>query len=90
MMKYIAIFIYLFLILLIQINQHQAIPMYLSSRRDTRKYPLSWYHTNNDFEDRQHHRSIDRHYKRVFNDLLSVQRERRFGNTKYGRSLPTE
>jgi hypothetical protein len=87
-MKHMTILIYLLVILLIQIDQHQAIPIHLAYIRGIETYPPSlWYDTIDDIEDRQEERSIDRIYKRFVNDLLLLHRQLRFGNTKYGRSL---
>jgi hypothetical protein len=89
-MKHIIIFIYLSFILLIQIDQQQAAPIDLSSSDDIQNYPLSWFNTINDIEDRQHQHPMDGYYKRFINELLLPERQRRFGNTKYGRSLRNE
>jgi len=89
-MKHIIIFIYFSLILLIQIDQQQAVPLDLSSSDDIQNYPLSWYNAINNIENRQHQRPIDRYYKRFVHELLLPERQRRFGNTKYGRSLQNE
>jgi len=84
------IFIYLSLILLIQIDQQLAVPLDLSSSDDIQNYPLSWYNTINDIENTQHQHPIDHFYKRFVHELLLPERQRRFGNTKYGRSLQDE
>jgi hypothetical protein len=91
-MKYIIIFIYLSFILLIQIDQQQAVPIDRSSSDDNQNYPLSWYNTINDIEDLQYQRPINNYYKRFLHELILPlpERHRRFGNTKYGRSLPNE
>ncbi len=89
-MKHILIFIYLFVILLIQIDQQQAVPVYLSSSEDIQNYPMSWYDKFHDTEDRQDQHPIDHYYKRFIDDLLLPERQRRFGNTKYGRSILTD
>ena len=87
-MKHITILIYFLLILLIQIDQQEALPIHLAFIRDVESYPPSlWYDTINDDENRQLERSMVPFYKRFVNDLLSLHRQLRFGNTKYGRSL---
>ncbi len=91
-MKSIIFFMYLLLFLIIQIDQQYAIPVSISSSEDNQYEPLSWYKTINNFEDNHHQQhSIDRSYKRFINDFILPNRQRRFGNTKYGRrSLLTE
>jgi hypothetical protein len=86
-MKQFIIFMYLLFIL---INRQQATPIYLSSSEDNQNEPLSWYNTINNLDDSRYQRPIERYYKRFVNDLLLPERQRRFGNTKYGRSLHDE
>ncbi|CAF0818019.1 unnamed protein product [Rotaria sordida] len=86
-MKYIAIFIYLLLILIIRIDQQQAIPHNFLSRRYFQSYPLSLDDTNNDIEQTQYERLNERDFRNFLNDPSLFQQQRRFGNTKYGRSL---
>ncbi len=87
-MKHITILLYFLLILLIQIHQQEALPIHLALIRDAERYPPSlWYGTINDIENRQPESSMVPFYKRFVSDLLSLHRQLRFGNTKYGRSL---
>ncbi|CAF0794014.1 unnamed protein product [Adineta steineri] len=86
-MKSITIFLYFLLILFVQIEQQQAIPTFLLSLEDFQKYPPAWYETVNENEERQENDPLTHYYKRFFNDLSVPHRQRRFGNTKYGRSL---
>jgi hypothetical protein len=51
---------------------------------------MSWYDKFHDTEDRQDQHPIDHYYKRFIDDLLLPERQRRFGNTKYGRSILTD
>lgn len=89
-MKHILIFIYFLLILFIQFNQQQAAPVDLSSSDDMQYDPLSWYSALDELENRQYHHPTDHFYKRFIHELLLPERQRRFGNTKYGRSLKDE
>lgn len=91
-MKYFLIVIYFLFILLIQIEQEQAVPLDLSSSDDVQNEALSsWYSKLNDLDYLQYHpRRINHYFKRYMNDILLPERQRRFGNTKYGRSLPDE
>jgi len=89
-MKYLTIFIYFLLILFIQIEQQQAVPTLLSSAEDTQNYPSRWYDAINEIEENRQQHPLYRYYKRFIDDLLLPERQRRFGNTKYGRSLPNE
>jgi hypothetical protein len=86
-MKQFIIFMYLLFIL---INRQYATPVYLSSSEDNQNEPLSWYNTIKKLENRRYQRPLDRYYKRFVNDILLPERQRRFGNTKYGRSLLNE
>ena len=86
-MKQLIIFIYLLLLL---IHRQYATPVYLSSSEDNQNDALSWYNTIKSLEDRRYQRPIDRFYKRFVNDIILPERQRRFGNTKYGRSIPDE
>jgi hypothetical protein len=86
-MKQFIIFMYLLFIL---INRQYATPVYLSSSEDNQNEPLSWYNTIKKLEHRRYQRPLDRYYKRFVNDILLPERQRRFGNTKYGRSLLNE
>ena len=86
-MKHMIIFIYLTFILFIHIDQNQSIPIDLSSSDDIQLYSSLWDNTINDIE---HEKSIDHYYKRFIDQLLLPERQRRFGNTKYGRSLQDE
>jgi hypothetical protein len=87
-MKQFIIFIYLLFLL---INRQYASPIYLSSSEDNQNEPsLSWYNTIRSLENRRYQRPIDRFYKRFVNDIILPERQRRFGNTKYGRSIPDE
>ena len=83
-MKHTTIFIYLFLILTIYIEQQQSFPLKLPINQHVRNYLLSWKRLMNNIEHRQNRRLIDRHFKRLTNDLLVFLQPRRFGNTKYG------
>ena len=89
-MKHVAFLLYLVLVLLMQISPRQALPMSLSSDNKFQDDLLpSWYEAESESE--QQHPS-DRQWKRRFHDLLASQRQRqrRFGNTRYGRSLSAE
>jgi hypothetical protein len=89
-MKYITIFLYFLLILFIQIDQQQGNPMYPSFTDELQDYPSLRLNTMDDIDDKQQHHSIDQFWDRIVNNLSMLQRQRRFGNTRYGRSLPDE
>ena len=84
-MKQIIVFIYFLFILFLQLNPQQATPVYLSSSEDTQNDSPSLYEQYNDLEKRLYQQSINRYYKRYLHDYLLPERQRRFGNTKYGR-----
>ncbi|CAF3717275.1 unnamed protein product [Rotaria sp. Silwood1] len=86
-MKCVTAFIYLLLILIIYVDQQQASPLDFLSRKHFEYYPLSLDDTIDDIEQTQHERSNDRDFRRFINDPSLFQQQRRFGNTKYGRSL---
>ena len=95
-MKNLIIFMYLSLLLIFQIANYHAVPLYPSSSEDNPNEVLSWYHLLKKFEqtrDRHYYnqRPANHYYKRFTNnEYLLPERQRRFGNTKYGRSLSME
>ncbi|CAF3288336.1 unnamed protein product [Rotaria socialis] len=87
MMKYIAVLLYLSFILIIQIHQQQATPIYFLDTDNTHNYSSLLDETINDTDLRRQQRRNDHYLKRFANDLFQFQQHRRFGNTKYGRSI---
>jgi transposase len=98
MHRFTIILVFLF-VLFIQFNQQQAASIHLSSSEELQDLPLhapssllnSWYNRLNDIqetEEQQQQRYSDHLWKRVAADLPSYRQRRRFGNTRYGRSLP--
>ncbi|CAF1226707.1 unnamed protein product [Rotaria magnacalcarata] len=87
MMKYIAVFLYLLFILIIQIDQQQAIPRDFLDTDNTHNYSSALDETISDTDLRRQQRRDDHYLQRFVNDFFQFQQHRRFGNTKYGRSI---
>lgn len=88
MVKYTALLVYLLFIIMMLIDQQQATPLDFLSREHSYNYPSSsWEEVINNARHRQDHRRNAQYFKRFANDLLQFHQQRRFGNTKYGRSL---
>ena len=84
-------------ILLIYFNQHQVTSTHLSAFDETENRPFSlltlllfdsWYNQLNDVYESEPEDHIGHLRKRFSSNLLSFQRGRYFGNTRYGRNLP--
>ena len=86
-MKAINLSLCFLLFLLFQIDRQEASPVYLSSMEDTDDHP-SWQYNDMDHPaaDEDARSSPEQLWKRLVLDLPTYQRERRFGNTRYGRS----
>lgn len=80
---------YLSLFVIFQFASYNAVPVYQSSSEDNLNEPLSWYPLIRNFERTRHH-SYQHPVRRFSNDYFLPERQRRFGNTKYGRSLTIE
>lgn len=93
-MKYLILVMYLSLFLIFHIAHHHAVPLYHSSSEDNPNEILSWYHLLKNLEQIRHdhlyQRPASHYYKRFTNEYFLPERQRRFGNTKYGRSLAME
>ncbi|CAF1184196.1 unnamed protein product [Rotaria sordida] len=50
----------------------------------------SWYEQLNDINDNEQHDDLEHLWKRFVSELSSFRQRRRFGNTRYGRSLPSK
>jgi len=88
-------------ILFIQFNHQEASSIY-RSRYDDIEEPLFpspvssyllnlWYHQlSNSQNNEQQNDDIEHIWKRFSPDLTQLRQRRRFGNTRYGRSLPND
>ena len=85
-----ATFLCFVLILSVQFEQYQAIPTALSSIEEIPSDVSAWYDMVAADEDKQLQHPLYGSYKRFLDELLLPERQRRFGNTKYGRSVPSE
>ncbi|CAF2522621.1 unnamed protein product [Rotaria sp. Silwood2] len=50
----------------------------------------SWIKQLKDINDSEQHDDLEHVWKRLVSELSSLRQRRRFGNTRYGRSLPSE
>jgi hypothetical protein len=87
-------------VLFIQFNEQQAASIQHISTLDQMEDPSfspadsssllnRWYqHLNEKQEDQQN--NLEHIWKRFLPDLTQLRQRRRFGNTRYGRSLPTD
>jgi hypothetical protein len=101
-MDRLTILVVFLFILFIQFNQQEAARVYPSSSLDEVQDPLylsplsavirsSLYHRLNDISsDNEPQEDIDNIWKRFSPELLQLRQRRRFGNTRYGRSLPND
>jgi hypothetical protein len=90
----------LLVFLFIQFNQQQASSIYRSSLDETEnplvQSPVSlsllnlWYNRLNDLQENEQQENIEHVWKRFSPDLTQLRQRRRFGNTRYGRSLPDD
>jgi len=77
-----------------QFNQQQAARIYLPSIDDIDDRPIpssfnSWYNNQlDDIQDNEQQEYADHLWKRLVPELAPLRQRRRFGNTRYGRSLP--
>jgi len=87
-MNYIHIYLALFLFVLCShIYSYPTTPAPDTSLKDAENEQAVsfWYQVFNNLENEPGQRWIDRYYKRFLRDMALLQRQRRFGNTKYGR-----
>ncbi|UJR26584.1 hypothetical protein I4U23_007904 [Adineta vaga] len=87
-------------VLFIQFHPEQAASVYLPSADDTDDQPValpsssllkSWYNKRfSDLEDNDQNEYMEHLWKRYSPELGSLRQRRRFGNTRYGRSLSEE
>ncbi|UJR22505.1 hypothetical protein I4U23_025556 [Adineta vaga] len=89
-MNQLTIFIYFLLILFVQFGQNKAVPTFDLSIEDIQNDPSAWYDFIENHKDKPLKSHLNHAYKRFLNDLLLPERQRRFGNTKYGRSISNE
>ena len=77
--------------------QQQAATIYDSSSEEIQDHRLqpssasllnSWYNRGDDIQEQEEDKYVDRLWKRFSFDLSPNRQRRRFGNTRYGRSLP--
>jgi hypothetical protein len=81
----------------VQFHQHQVASVYLPSADDTDEqsvaYPSSalwrsWYNKRvHDLDDSEQQEEMEHLWKRYASDFAPLRQRRRFGNTRYGRSL---
>ncbi|CAF0997888.1 unnamed protein product [Rotaria sp. Silwood1] len=50
----------------------------------------SWYKQLNDINESEQHDDLEQLWKRFVSELTSLRQRRRFGNTRYGRSLSSK
>ena len=79
-------------VLLVQIQPQQAASVLLTSSEEAQERPSSlllhsWYNRLNEIAEREREEDADRIWKRFSSDLSAFPQKRRFGNTRYGRSL---
>ena len=84
-MKAISMPLCILLLLSLQIHQHQAGPVYLSSVEGPEDHPSWQYNEIDHHADEDARPSPEQLWKRLAQDLSTYQRQRRFGNTRYGR-----
>ena len=86
-----TIILVLAFVLLVQVQPHRAASVLLTSSEEAQERPSSrllhsWYDRLNEIDERERE-DADRIWKRFSSDLSAFPQKRRFGNTRYGRSL---
>jgi hypothetical protein len=94
-----SLFVFLF-ILFIQFNHQEASSIYRSKYDDIEEpllpSPISssllnlWYNQLTNSQNNEQQEDIEHIWKRFSPDLTQLRQRRRFGNTRYGRSLPND
>jgi hypothetical protein len=98
-MARLSILLVFLFILFVQFNYQEASPVYSSTLDDIEdpRYPSHasssllnlWYDRLNNLEDNnEQQENLEHVWKRFSPDLIQLRQRRRFGNTRYGRSLP--
>lgn len=78
-------------VLCLQFNHQHALNIHLPALDESEDRPSSfnsWYTQLNDMEESDQEENVDHLWKRFSPDLSTLRQKRRFGNTRYGRSLP--
>lgn len=92
-----TIFFAFLFVLFLQINEDQAAKIYHKYSEEIDESPLpksvqsslykSWYNQLNDLQNDQRQDDLEHIWKRFSADAAKLRQRRRFGNTRYGRSL---